>query len=124
MPVTEMIMLIAAFAALTLAVVQGLRLVGTLIVHRTLRRAIEVDPASATPLLDKLDEPREQRGDDRLSVLLIAFGIAMVAASLVIGDPRWLHYGVAGALFPLSLGTALGLRVYFLDRARRGDRGA
>lgn len=121
MPVTEMIMLIAAFSALCLAVIHALRLVGTFIVHRTLRRAIEVDPTSAAPLLDKLESPREQKGDDRLSVLLIAFGIAMVAASLVIGDESWMHYGVAGALFPLIVGTALALRYYVIERARGGS---
>jgi hypothetical protein len=118
MPATEMIVLIAAFSAMVLAAIHVLRLLGTLVVHRTLRKAIEVDPGSAGPLLETLDTPREQKGDDRLSVLLIAFGIAMVAASLVIGDPTWMHYGVAAALFPLIMGSALGLRVYILNRNR------
>jgi hypothetical protein len=121
MPATEMIVLIAAFSAMLLGAIHILRLIGTFVVHRTLRRAIEADPASAAPLLDKLEAPGEQRGDDRLSVLLIAFGIAMVAASLVIGDRSWMHYGIAGALFPLILGTALGLRLYVLKRARGGS---
>jgi hypothetical protein len=118
MPATEMIVMVAAFSAMILAVIHVLRLIGTFIVHRTLRKAIEVDPGSAGPLLETLDTPREQKGDDRLSILLIAFGIAMVAASLVIGDPTWMHYGVAAALFPLIMGSALGLRVYILNRNR------
>jgi hypothetical protein len=120
MPATEMIVMIAAFSAMILALIHVLRLVGTFIVHRTLRKAIEVDPASAGPLLETLESPREQRGDDRLSVLLIAFGIAMVAASLVIGDPTWMHYGVAAALFPLIVGSALALRFYIINRNRAG----
>lgn len=118
MPATEMIVMIAAFSAMVLAAIHVLRLLGTLAVHRTLRKAIEVDPGSAGPLLETLETPREQKGDDRLSILLIAFGIAMVAASLVIGDPTWMHYGVAAALFPLIMGSALGLRVYILNRNR------
>jgi uncharacterized membrane protein len=120
MPATEMIVMIAAFSAMILALIHVLRLIGTFIVHRTLRKAIEVDPASAGPLLETLESPREQRGDDRLSVLLIAFGIAMVAASLVIGDPTWMHYGVAAALFPLIVGSALALRFYIINRNRAG----
>jgi hypothetical protein len=120
MPATEMIVMIAAFSAMILALIHVLRLVGTFIVHRTLRKAIEVDPASAGPLLETLESPREQRGDDRLSVLLIAFGIAMVAASLVVGDPTWMHYGVAAALFPLIVGSALALRFYIINRNRAG----
>lgn len=118
MPATEMIVLIAAFSAMVLAAIHALRLLGTLVVHRTLRRAIEVDPASAGPLLETLETPREARGDDRLAVLLIALGIAMVAASLVIGDPSWMRYGVAGALFPLILGSALAIRHYIITRKR------
>lgn len=120
MPATEMIVLIAAFSAMTLAAIHVLRLIGTFIVHRTLRRAIEVDPASAGGLLDRLETPRPaSNGDDRLSLLLIAFGIAMIAASLVIGETSWMHYGIAGALFPLVIGSALALRFHFLERARR-----
>ena len=120
MPATEMIVMIAAFSAMILALIHVLRLIGTFIVHRTLRKAIEVDPAAAGPLLETLETPREPKGDDRLSVLLIAFGIAMVAASLVIGDPTWMHYGVAAALFPLIVGSALALRFYIINRNRAG----
>jgi hypothetical protein len=124
MPVTEMIVMVAVFAAMALSFIHLLRLVGTAIMHRTIRRAVEVSPETAEPLLARLGTPASpQFGDDRLSVLLIAFGIAMVAASIVIGDPEWMHYGVAGALFPLIIGTALWLRLVFIERARRRDAG-
>jgi hypothetical protein len=124
MPVTEMIMTVAAFSALALSFIHLLRLVGTAILHRTIRRANEISPETADPLLARLaaDAPSKS-SDERLSVLLIAFGIAMVAASLVIGDPGWMHYAIAGALFPLIIGTALWLRVFFIERARRRDAG-
>jgi hypothetical protein len=118
MPATEMIVMIAAFAAMVLAAIHVLRLLGTIVVHRTLRKAIEVDPGSAGPLLDTLETPRQQGDDDRLAVLLVALGIAMVAASLVIGDPSWMRYGVAGALFPLIMGSALAIRQFVISRNR------
>ena len=123
MPVTEMIVMVSVFAAVALSFVHVLRLIGTIVIHRTIRRAVEVDPGTALPLLDSLAAPDGKGGDDRLSVLLIAVGIAMVAASIVIGDPGWMHYGIAAALFPLIVGTALWLRLFFLERARRGGRG-
>jgi hypothetical protein len=124
MPVTEMIVMVAVFAAMALSFIHLLRLVGTVIMHRTIRRAVEVSPETAEPLLARLETSASPKfGDDRLSVLLIAFGIAMVAASIVIGDPGWMHYGVAGALFPLIIGTALWLRLVFIERARRRDAG-
>ena len=123
MPVTEMIVMVSVFAAVALSFVHVLRLVGTLALHRTIRRAVEVDPGTAVPLLDSLARPGAKDGDDRLSVLLIAIGIAMVAASIVVNDPGWMHYGIAAALFPLIVGTALWLRLFFLERARRGGSG-
>jgi hypothetical protein len=124
MPLTEMTVMIAVVAAMVLGFVHLVRLVGTVILHRTVRRVVDKDPASAQGLIAQLAQPAGPRtGDDRLSVILIAFGIAMIAASLVIGDPAWMHYAIAGALFPLIVGTALWLRLYFIERAgRRGSQ--
>jgi hypothetical protein len=120
MPDTEMIVMIAAFSAVTLSFIHVLRLIGTAILHRTIRRVVDKDPAAADTLLERLATPAaEATGDDRLSVLLIAFGMAMLAASVIIGDPGWMHYGAAGAAFPLIIGTALWLRLFFIGRARR-----
>jgi hypothetical protein len=41
---------------------------------------------------------------------------------VIINDPSWIHYAVAGASFPLIVGTALWLRLFFIERAgRRGS---
>ena len=119
MPATEMIVMIAVVAALALSFIHLLRFATTAIFHKTVRRVIDRDPAKAEEMLAQLGAPQES-GDDRLSVILIALGIAMVAASVVINAPNWVHYGIAGALFPLIIGTALWLRLYFLERSRRG----
>ena len=118
MPATEMVVTVAAFAALALTAIHLLRLMTTAILHRTVRRAIERDPAMAESLLGRLSAPRSSGGDDRTAVLLIATGVAIVIACLIIGEPDLVHYGIAGAVFPLIIGTALWVREYVV---RRGD---
>lgn len=122
MPFTEMVVLIAAFSAMALGGIHLLRLFGAMIMHRTIRKAIDRDPNAAEPLLTRLTAPVEASGDDRTATLLIAFGIAMVVSSLVVGDPDWMHYAIAGAVFPLIIGTALWLRHYMVNRSQRTDR--
>jgi membrane associated rhomboid family serine protease len=123
MPWSEMVVMIALFSALVLGGIHLLRLFGTMILHRTIRKAIDRDPAAAEPLLERLSAPAPvtERGDDRTATLLIAFGVAMVVASLVIGDSNWIRYPIAGAVFPLIIGVALWLRHYALNRSRRTD---
>ena len=119
MPATEMVVMIAVTAALVLGFINLVRLSITAIQHKTVRRIVDRDPAQAEAMLERLGQPPERSGDDRLSTILVAFGVAMIAASVVINDPAWMHYAVAGALFPLIVGTALWLRLYVIERARR-----
>jgi hypothetical protein len=123
MPWSEMLVMITAFAALALTAIHVLRLIGVAVMHRTIRKAIDRDPNAAEPLLARLSAPGEvkERGDDRTATLLISFGVAMVVASLVIGDPSWVRYPIAGAIFPLFIGIALWLRHYAINRSRRTD---
>jgi len=119
MPTTEMVVSIAVVAALALTFVHLVRLAGTAIMHKTARRMVERDPASAEAMIARLGSPPERSGDDRLATILIAFGIALIAAAVAINDPGWMHYAIAGALFPLIIGTALWLRLFIIERARR-----
>jgi len=119
MPATEMIVMVAVVAAIALSFIHLVRLAATAIMHKTARRMVDRDPSSAEAMMERLGSLPEKAGDDRLATILIAFGIAMIAASIVIGDPAWMHYGIAGALFPLIIGTALWLRLFMLERARR-----
>jgi hypothetical protein len=118
-----MIVMVAVVAAVALSFISVLRLIAMAILHKTVRRAVDRDPESADELIARLGQPAERTGDDRLSIILVSVGIAMVAASVVINDPSWMHYGVAGALFPLIIGTALWLRVFLLERSRRRGSG-
>ena len=122
MPTTEMVVMIAVTAAMLLAFIHVLRLVATVLVHMTIRKAIDRDPERADEMIARLGDPSSGADDDRFSTILIAVGVAMIAASIVVGDPRWLHYGVAAALFPLLVGTALWLRLFIQRRAQRASR--
>ena len=120
MPATEMIVSIAVVSSLVVAFVHLLRLAGTAMTHRTIRQAIERDPSSAEQLLSRLGKSEPVDGDDRLAVVLVALGLAMIGASLIAGEVGdWTRYGVGGALFPLIIGAALWLRHYAIQRARR-----
>src|SRR5688572_5692716 len=120
MPFTEMVVMIAIITALVLGFIHLIQLGRTALLHRTVRRAIDREPGTAQPLLDRLTSPEpEKAGDDRTAVLLIAFGVAMLAATWVVGDLNWMRYGLGGAMFPLIIGAALGLRAYLVELARR-----
>jgi len=115
--------MIAVTAAMVLAFIHVLRLIGTAITYKTLRKLVDKDPENAGTLIAQLGKQPESGGDGRLSTILVSLGVAMIAASIVIGDPSWMHYGVAAALFPLIVGTALWLRILVIERARRRDGG-
>lgn len=120
MPATEMIVMVAVVSALVLGFIYVVRLLSTLIMHRTVRRAVDKDPAAAESLLAQLGKPPERTGDDRLSTILVAVGVAMIGAALIaVDDPGMIRVAVGAALFPLILGSALWLRLYILARARR-----
>ena len=84
MPITEMI--VGVSAGLLLLVALQLAASGV-IAHQTARRVIDRDPSSAGPLLERIPAWHHgQRSDDRLAVILVALGTAMVAATLIAGD--------------------------------------
>ena len=119
MPATEMVVMVAVLVAAVLTVISLIRLLAMAITHRTIRRAMADHPEAAQSLLAQLASPNPADGDSRLSVILIAVGVAMVVGSLIIGDPSWMHYASAAASFPLIVGTALWLRLFVSERMRR-----
>ena len=122
MPITEMIVGVSAGLFFLVAFIQVVQFGVTVVQHKTARRVVDRDPAAANALLAQLGEPVE-RSDDRLAVILVALGTAMIAATLVIADPDWMRYGIAAALFPLIVGAALWLRFRALQRASARDAG-
>jgi hypothetical protein len=123
MPTTEMIVMVAICTALVLAFISLLRLIGILINHRTIRRAVDKSPEQAEALIGRLAAPQERTGDDRIALILIAIGIAMAVAPLIAVDDRGLVRAALGAsLFPLLVGAVLWLRFRAIERARLRDR--
>ena len=121
MPTTEMVAMVAVVAALALGFVHIVRLIATSIKYRTLRRLVEVDPGSASTLLNQDSQPETRStGDERLAVILIAIAIAMIGGALIaVDDKGMIRAAIAAALFPLLVGAALGTRAYFAERRRR-----
>ena len=120
MPSTEMVVMVAMFAAMALSFIAVLRLIGTAILHKTVRRVVDRDPERAQQLIEKLGQPSERSGDDRLAIILVAVGAAMIGSALVaVDDPGMIRLAIGAALFPLLVGAALWLRLFFIARARR-----
>lgn len=119
----QTVLLITLVSGIFLGFISLFRLFATMITHRTLRKAIETNPQMAETLLAKLTARREGAGDDRIAIILIAIGIAMVAGSLIAVDDRgMIRLFVGAALFPLLVGGALWLRFRAVERAKRRDR--
>ena len=66
--------------------------------HHTILRAVERNPESAQSVLAQIAAPNGGEGDERLSVILVAVGIAMVVASVIINDASWMHYAITAAV--------------------------
>ena len=124
MPATEMVVMVGAFAALLLGFFYLTQLIASAITHRTIRKVAERDPTAVEPLLSQLATAGPARTDDRTGLLLIAVGLAMVVAVLIIGNSEWIRYGVAGAAFPLIIGAVLFARHRLVERSRLDDRAA
>ena len=121
MPTTEMVVMVAIISALVLGFIAILRLFGTMVAHKTIRSAVERDPKHADALLMQLTARRESTGDDRMAIILVAVGVAMAGAGVVMGDPGLMRLAIAAALFPLLVGGALWLRFRALQRGARHE---
>ena len=108
-----------AIAAVALFVIaQTSRIIRAAAMHKTLRSAIEKGQPLNPELIDGFDKAAEPgTGDQRVGFVLIAIGLAVVAAAIINGgnDLRDL---VALSMFPLMVGGALLLRLRFAARNR------
>jgi hypothetical protein len=123
MPTTEMVAMVAVVAALALGFIHVLRLIGTAMKYKALRKLVESNPASASALLTQLGEADEPRGgDQRLAIILIAIAVAMAAGVMfAVDDPGVIRLGIDAALFPLLIGGALLLNQYLAERRQRAS---
>jgi hypothetical protein len=112
---------IIAIAALTtgfiIIVTQLVRLLQSMMLHRTIREALSRDSGLTAELLDRIDRPKKSSGgDDRTGLLLIALGAAMIAFAFLQGSPDTIHNLTPASVFPLFVGAVLCGRHWLLRR--------
>ena len=123
MPVTEMVVTVAIAAAGMLLLIALLRLFATLSEHKTIRKAVESNPQLAESLIEMAGSARGESVDERVAIILVAIGLAMIGAPLIaVDDPGMVRFAIGASLFPLLVGAALWLRARAAERARRRER--
>lgn len=122
MPTTEMVVAVVVVAAGALLLIHVMRLITIALFHKTVRKLVDRDPAKAEALIAHLGERPARSADERISIVLIAIGIAMAAGSVIAVDDRgMLRAGIAASLFPILVGAALWLHLYIVERRRRAS---
>ena len=90
--------------------------------YRTVREVLSRDSAAGTELLDRLREPKSIfGGDDRLGLILIALGAAMIVFGLLQGSSEARQDLAPASVFPLFVGIVLVGR-HFVGRTREAGR--
>jgi hypothetical protein len=120
----DIIISIAISVAIVLIFNQLGRIIRTMILHRTIRKGMIHNSALTPELLDRIEtqQPDSGFGDDRIGLVLLAIGLAIVGFGVIQGDPDDIRNTAGVALFPLFVGAVLlGRHVYL---ARRGASGA
>ena len=128
MPSTEMAVMITMTLCLLIGFIFILRFFRAWQLHRTLRKAIERDSASAPALIERIEAMETGRSalgnDDRNGMVLIALAVAMAGfAMIAIDDPGVVRLFIGGALFPLLVGAVLLLRRKLLKRELAAEAG-
>lgn len=99
-----------------LAFVLVARLLQSLLIHLSLRKALAANSPLAGDLIDKINRPFERPGsadspgDDRNGLVLIAIGLAMAGFGAIQGETQLFRIALGAALFPLFVGIALLIR--------------
>ncbi|HEX5183533.1 MAG TPA: hypothetical protein VFW19_10320 [Allosphingosinicella sp.] len=98
------------------------RLLQAMMLHRTVREALNRDSGAGPELLERLREPKSVFGsDDRLGLILIALGAAMIAFGLLQGGGAARQEMASASVFPLFVGVVLVGR-HMIVRVRESDR--
>jgi hypothetical protein len=119
----DIVISIAIATAVVLIFNQFGRILRAMMLHRTIRRGF-TEGSSLTPeLLDKIDQEKsgQRFGDDRIGVVLVALGLAVIGFGLIAADADDLRNAAGVGLFPLLVGAALLGRHLVIRRARLGS---
>ena len=96
------------------------RLIQSMMLHRTIRDALSRDSSLSTELLDRIGEPKSMLGgDDRIGLILVALGAAMIAFGLLQGDVEVRQNVASASVFPLFVGAVLIGRHMFVRSKER-----
>src|SRR4051812_45114144 len=102
-------MMFAVMTALVLVANQLGRVMRAMMLHRTIRKGIEHDSNLTPELFDKIEGQKASGGlgDDRIAVVLIALGLAVLGFGLVAGAAAASPNGVGMASFPFCAGAGM-----------------
>jgi len=120
----DIIISIAIAVAVVLIFNQLGRVIRTMILHRTIRKGMIHNSTLTPELLDRIEttKPETGFGDDRIGLVLLAIGLAILGFGVIQGDAEDIRNTAGVALFPLFVGAVLLGRHIFL--ARRAASGA
>lgn len=111
----EIVLPIAVLAMLLVFVAQIRRLISHAILNRTIRKALELDPASARLLIDKL-EPRARWPDGLVGWIILVASVALGAVGLfAAADER--HDMVQVAVIGMAIGAGFLLYAWWVERS-------
>jgi hypothetical protein len=119
----DVIIMIAFAVAAVLIVNQLGRVLRAMMLHRTVREALTRESNLTPELLDKIEEQRPSTGfgDDRIGLVLMALGAAMIGFALLQGSPDTIHNLLPASVFPLFVGAVLFGRHWYLARHGAGS---
>ena len=115
----DIIISISIAVAIVLIFNQLGRIFRAMMLHRTIRKGM-IHNSSLTPeLLEKIDEdkPATGGGDDRIGLVLIAIGIAIIGMGVINGDADDIRNMAGISLFPLLVGAVLFGRHWVRSRS-------
>jgi hypothetical protein len=111
--------MMAIVTAVVLVAGQLARVLRAMMLHRTIRKGIEHNSNLTPELFDKIEEPNRSAafGDDRIGLVLIALGLAILCYGFLTGDADDIHNMSGISLFPIFVGAALLGRFIYNRRA-------
>lgn len=113
----DIIITLAIVAVLLFLIAQGSRIIRSVAMHKTLRRAIEQGQPLDPELIERFDKTAAPGSiDQRIGFILVAAGLALIAVGLIQGDVEKIRNMATAAMFPLFVGTAVLLRLRLARR--------
>ena len=118
----DIIITIALATAVVLIFAQFGRVLRAMMMHRTVRDALTRESNLTPELLARIEEekPAAGFGDDRIGLVLLAIGLAIVGFGLITGSPDDARNYIGIALFPLFVGAVLFGRFWVMRRFGTG----